>query len=630
MNNEIQLFESVYKPKAGGVKVKTIGKMVSQSDLSRTDVLLREAIQNSYDAKIDNKKALDVSLNCYKFSAKQWDDIDKLLSKAGKIGSVLGKKLTSGSYNLEIADRNSTGLIGYCGFQEHPQEGHEEKFHHFIYMTGNDDANKDQSSGGSFGVGKGALYKYSSVGTIVVYSRIKSTNGFQTRFIICKIDENEPENVGRCWWGAEGKYDDGLTYAKPVVNYDADELAKLFGMQPFLEDETGTNILILNVVKNPDVSSFEETFEDEIPIKLTHWFWAKMVSPNIGKRINFRLSLNNYDITDAIPDPREIYPYSSFVHAYQDCCDFYTHKGGLEHNGITIVKFDKPIVEIGGIFLRKRGLQEFIHDKYIKVDWNKPVVALMRDVEFIVEYHEINVDIGNTHVNCFGIFHTNRLGCSKNSNDPEEVEHYFRDIENQTHNKWNHNDNYPNNYLKKVMLQIPEAVKTFLDIKTSIGNAASISGLVAQKFGSKLGFGFAGGASDPQSDISKTTNGKNEKKSHFTRRDAPVEIEKSKEGKKVIKIQYDAKILPEKPLIISTIPIIKSSDPHDSQTALPSELKILSITYTGRDKTTMIIPPKQPYNIFNIEKSGVYTLSVEADLQCAFDINVKKQEVNNG
>ena len=624
MSTDIKLFESVCKQRAGGNTTKAVTRTIASTGLSRTDVLLREAIQNSYDAKLDNKKPLNVALNCYKFDKEQWDKIEHLLLDAGAIGEILGRKISSTFYNLEITDRNSTGLIGYPGFQENIREGIEEKFHHFIYMTGNDEINKDKNSGGSFGFGKAALYKYSFLRTIVVYSRIQSNGQFQTRFIICKIDEREPDKISRCWWGAEGHYEDGITYAKPILNKDADNLAKLFGMQPFYNDETGTDILILNAEKNVDIDSFATTFEEEIPVKLTHWFWAKMVSPNVGKKIEFTMSLNNEDITVNIPDPKDTYPYSCFVRAYQDCCDYYTHKSGVDHSGITIVNHGKPVVDIGGIFLRKTGLRDYMFDKYISVDWKKPVIALMRDVEFIVEYHEVNIDTNNLHVNCFGVFHTNRLGCSKNSTDPEEVEHYFRDIENQTHDKWTHSENFPNNYLLTLQKQIPDAVKKFLDIKTNIGNAASISGLVAQKFGSKLGFGFVGGASDPRTDIPSGAPG--EKRSTFSRRDAPIEIEKSKENKKIVKIQYDAKIIQNKPLTLSMIPVIKSSDPHDSQTALTTELKILNTSFTGRDKMTLIAKPKQPGNVFTIEKSGVYTLSVEADIQCAFDINVKRQD----
>ena len=494
--SNIKLFESVCKQRAGGSTTAAVTRTISNTSLSRTDVFLREAVQNSYDAKLDNKKPLKVALNCYKFNKEQWDKIEHLLIASGAIGTVLGRKINSTFYNLEITDRNSTGLIGYPGFQENIKEGIEEKFHHFVYMTGNDEINKAKDTGGSFGFGKAALYKYSNLRTIVIYSRIQSNGVFQTRFIICKIDERESDKVSRCWWGAEGHYEDGITYAKPILNKEADDLAKLFGMQPFYNDETGTDILVLSAIKRDEHETFEQTFENEIPVKITHWFWAKMVSPNIGKRIDFSLSLNNEDITDNIPNPKEAYPDSCFVRAYQDCCDFYTHKGGVDHTGITIVQHGKPIVEVGAIFLRKIGLRDFIYDKYIPIKWETPTIALMRDVEFIVEYHEVNIDIGNLHTNCFGVFHTNRLGCSKNSEDPEEVEHYFRDIENQTHDKWTHLDSFPNDYLKTVIRQLPESVKRFLDIKTNIGNAASISGLVAQKFGAKLGFGFKGGASE--------------------------------------------------------------------------------------------------------------------------------------
>lgn len=629
---DIKLFESIYKPRAGGTTTKAVTRTIANTGLSQTEVLLREAIQNSYDAHLGNNKPLKVKLNCYKFSKDSIEYISSLFKNAGKIGENLEKRFLTNYYNLEISDRNTTGLIGFNGFYEGDSnqinENHvEQKFHHFIYMTGNDDV-KDKGAGGSFGFGKAALYKYSDFRTIVVYSRIysKVSNQYQSRFIICRIDDRLPEKESRCWWGAEGKYSDGTTYAKPINGEDADFLAQKFGMTPFTETETGTDILILKANIKEGEESFKPTFEEEIPVLICHWFWPKIITQNFQKKIEFSLFLNKEDITENIPDPTEIYPYSTFSRAFRNCVDYYSHKAGSNNNDVVPVIFERPYVELGGIFLKKVGIRQFMYDKYIKTDFSKPQVVLMRDVEFIVKYEEIDVDTSNTHTTCFGLFHTNRLGHRQSGDDAQEVEHYFRDIENQTHNQWTHSDILPYNYLGKLNKVLPESVKKCLDIKTSIGNSASISGLVAQKFGAKLGFGFIGGASDVGHDENLKIE-KQKKKSCFLRRNIPVELDVEK-GITILTVSYEAKIENGHPLIIELIPVIKSSDPKESEIALEDEIKIKYLSFTDRDGTISKTPPTQPGNIFKIQKSGEYKLILESRIDCAFDIQIKRMEVN--
>ena len=623
---EVQLFESIYKPRAGGTTTKAVTRTIANTGLSQTEVLLREAIQNSYDAHLNNNKPLKVNLKCYKFSKDSVEFISNLFKKTGKIGQSLEKNILMSYYNLEISDRNTTGLTGYNGFQERESDV-EEKFHHFIYMTGNDDV-KDKGSGGSYGFGKAALYKYSDFRTIVVYSRIysKVSNQYQSRFIICRVDDRLPEKESRCWWGAEGKYSDGTTYAKPINGEEADLLAKKFGLTSFSENETGTDILIMKATVKDGLESFEPTFEEEIPALICHWFWPKIITQNLQKKIDFSLFLNEEDITENIPDPTETYPYSTFSRAFRNCVDYYSHKAGSNNDDVVLVNFERPYVELGGIFLKKVGIRPFMYDKYINTDFSKPQVVLMRDVEFIVKYEEVDVDVSNTHTTCFGLFHTNRLGHRQNGDDSHEVEHYFRDIENQTHNQWTHSDLLPFNYLGKLNKVLPESVKKCLDIKTSIGNTASISGLVAQKFGSKLGFGFIGGASDTVSDDTRKT-GETKKKSSFTRKNVPVELS-IENNSTILTVSYEAKIENSIPMLIDLTPVIKSSDPKESEIALENEIKIKYLSFTDRSGTNSMTPPKQPGNLFKIIKSGDYKLILESNINCAFDIQMKKVELN--
>lgn len=622
---DFKLFESIYKPRAGGTTTKAVTRTIANTGLSQTEVLLREAFQNSYDAHLENNKPLKISLNCYKFAKPNMEFISKLFKESGKIGESIEKRILCSYYNLEISDRNTTGLTGYNGFQE-GESDIEEKFHHFIYMTGNDDV-KDKNSGGSYGFGKAALYKYSDFRTIVVYSRIysKNANQYQSRFIICRIDDRLPEKESRCWWGAEGKYSDGTTYAKPINGEQADYLAKQFGMSPFTEDETGTDILILKPTVREDLDSFAPTFKEEIPYLICHWFWPKIITQNLQKKIEFHLFLDNKEITESIPDPTETYPYSTFARAYRNCVDYYSHKAGANNDDVHLVIRKSPYIELGAIFLKKTGIRDFQLDKYIKTDFTKPQIVLMRDIEFIVKYEEVCVDDSNTHTTCFGLFHTNRIGHRQNCEDLQEVEHYFRDIENQTHNQWTHSDTLPYNYLSKVQEALPESVRECLNIKTTIGNSASISGLVAQKFGSKLGFGFKGGASDiNHEDLRKIKETK--KRSSFIRKNEPIELSIDK-GITNLTVQYEAKIVEGMPLTLDLTPVIRSSDPKESEVALESEIKIKYIAFEDKNGNLMT-PPKKPGNVFTITKTGTYRLILESHIDCAFDVQIKRIEVN--
>lgn len=148
------LFESIFRLRAGGVTTKAAVKALGTTDMGHTDVFLREAVQNSYDAKQENGKPLELFINCYHFDDEQCAFLRNMLAASGEHGKGLAAKINTAFYNIEIADRNSVGLTGKAGFKEEDTgDGEEERFHHFVYMTGNDE-NKSDLAGGSYGFGK--------------------------------------------------------------------------------------------------------------------------------------------------------------------------------------------------------------------------------------------------------------------------------------------------------------------------------------------------------------------------------------------------------------------------------------------------------------------------------------------
>ena len=621
----MEIFEYPYSRRAGGTTTAAITRTLDSTSLTHTEVLLREAVQNSYDAKLNNDKPLELYFNCFRFEKQQIKDIQKLIGKDGlnKEGEKLVQKIYSSSYNLEIADRNSTGLSGKGGFQEDRHSGMEEKFHHFIYMTGNDD-NKVDSSGGSFGFGKAALYKYSGLRTIAVYTRVLNEGKYETRFILCRIDERIKEDCGRCWWGAVGRYKDKTEYAAPLLNEDADNAAVCFNMKPFAEEETGTDVLLLDVSGHKDLQewmpncTFENTFKDFFPELILHWFWPKTSCPNPAKQINFHMTFEKQDCSDRLLAPEDYYPYKFFAKSLKKFYEFgdYSAANVDEENGIFALEAKSPKQDIGRIILQKCN----IHDgelKYKEFIFSEPTVVWMRDVEFIVKYYHPapqNLKEGKT---VFGIFHTN-----------PELEQYFRTFENQTHDEWNfkkqtkedgYERDYTHNYIRLVGPAIDQAIKKYCGVSDKIESGSNVSPGIAEQLGKFLGFGYRGGSSfEPKDPTVSRRSGGGGKRPAFRRTNSAPDLV-YEDGRKVILIDYEAANI-TKPQTISLVPYLKSNDKEKTiEMAGDNELKIVGAVFKNQDVAVEKSEEKKCY-LMEIEDNGKYQIKIEYGVQCSFDI----------
>mgnify|MGYP006873068769 CR=1 FL=1 len=71
------------------------------------------------------------------------------------------------------------------------------------------------------------------------------------------------------------------------------------------------------------------------------------------------------------PTSTKTNPYSTFSRAFRNCVDYYSHKAGSNNDDVVLVNFERPYVELGGIFLKKVGIRPFMYDKYINTDFSK-------------------------------------------------------------------------------------------------------------------------------------------------------------------------------------------------------------------------------------------------------------------
>lgn len=637
-NNQIELDECPFTSGMGTINASGVIKNIRGSKLSVTEVFLREAVQNSYDAREKSedprkKKQLIFNMHAYKFSELQFETLKNLLDKSKTSNSFfqkyLKKNISKSMLNIEISDTNTTGLLGSI---EPTDKIEGQNFADFVYSTGSKKI--DDNTGGTFGFGKAALYAYSQARTIAVYTKIAARNlvnnekVYQSRFIIITSDERISDTKSdRCWWGVRKPFKDASrgTYAAPALDKDADIIAKSLGMSVFDYDETGTKILIFNA--GPDELpkdiydnklSMEEVFKENIPKYLVHWYWNKI----INKNIDFHLYFENQEIL--IDNPKDIYPYNKFWESY------YKYRINLQLGKTNTTKtfcpvfYERPKVNLGYISLSNTIARKIKYKELFDCfETNTPVIAYMRGIGHIVYYSKVPIDSNNFEETCYGIFKTDKNSAPEGEKRGS-IDRYFRDIENQTHDRWEHRkEEFPRNYLKTVKNKVIEMVRNNCIVQIEEEKATDISIMIQRTLGTKLMPYIAniGGAKAPMPNDANVENKVNKNKSSISQTGkSSVLIEKNN---KIILIEYKINVKDKKIIEIKSVtPRIKTMDSSEIPIIDFSVLKFVSIETHFKDGTTSILS-RAP---FVINKSQTAYFRIECKKNCIFDIKIDWEE----
>ena len=168
------------------------------------DLLIREAIQNSMDARRLDKNYVKEEINVDQFNIRELIKFFPQISELLYIKSRLG-------YNkyISISDRNTIGLTGPIRIQD--IEG--TNCGRFLSLTeGIAKPQENQGAGGSWGYGKTVYYRI-GIGLVIFYSRIKEDNQYKDRLMACLVENEKDENsilnydkqykskTGVAWWG---------------------------------------------------------------------------------------------------------------------------------------------------------------------------------------------------------------------------------------------------------------------------------------------------------------------------------------------------------------------------------------------------------------------------------------------
>lgn len=295
-------------PATGSQTASGIRRQLGKSELDPVNVLVREAVQNCWDARLPGHDPISVSFSLDRIGnrAVAWRRV--LLGNSGS-GPVLGAGmnlkscLTTNDYVLTISDRRTTGLGGPLRANQPVRRGETANFVQFIRNVGEP---RDQDlGGGTYGFGKSILYTFSKCSTILVRTRCPAGEQHPDRLIGASLGSifEDPEGrrfTGRHWWGVVGEDD----IPDPLLAHEVGTVSDELGIPP-RDESTGTDVLI--IAPSMDIDGVEGDpmkLGEKIVAAIIWNLWPKMGSARRRKTIDFTVSVDG--MTIPIPELKRI------------------------------------------------------------------------------------------------------------------------------------------------------------------------------------------------------------------------------------------------------------------------------------------------------------------------------------
>lgn len=502
---------------------------IQNNSMSTIDLMIRESLQNSLDAGIDNigiYRSVDVNYTIGKFTKTN------LTNELEGISVDLKNKIkeTECSF-ISIEDKNTVGLNGKIKYSDAKEKYG--NFRKLVYEIAKPQTKED--AGGSWGYGKTVYFRV-GIGLVVFYTRFKE-NGEYVERLACTYIEDETKynsllhnikrnNRGIAWFGDE---QNGSPY--PIENHDyISNFLKIFDLKCYAGRETGTKIIIPFINKKELLNDinykkeywnnncfWKDNFEETLENAILQWYAPRINNKNykevfdkpflkvyinnqkikfnddenyffkvISELYNLAL-LNNYNISYN-PDINHILDYDVKTVKYSKLKG--QNSGSIAFCKIPIKSFElSPYTYIGIENNTSNG--------------NRPIIGFCRKPGMIVDYQISNKwadKIPNTPEDeiLIGIFVLNSNAIFK---DCFKLELYIRKSEMADHNAWDDVYIEEKNYGKVVATICKNTKKIIQDSlkENELNKPRRIIG-ISQKLG-KLFLPTTGYGSTPQTSI---------------------------------------------------------------------------------------------------------------------------------
>lgn len=312
-------WDSQTYPPDGASAAEGIRSQLGRPSLDLLTVLVREAAQNSWDARSDQPGSnVRFGLDLHTVSPAHAHAWRSLLLEGGPRNAdhfPLRKSLNATSIRvLAVSDRGTKGLGGPTRADVVADERRD-----FITFVRNVGEPRDtELGGGTYGFGKGIFFMLSKPHTVLIHTRAESGGRLETRLIGSSLAHSFTEfsaagdarYTGRHWWGRKAG---GVV--EPLVDREAEAMIDRLGLEQFAPSETGTTIVVIDPELDDDMSDAEELGTYLAETIMWH-LWPKMLPRSDGHPVMyFDVSVDGQRYE--VPDPETTMPISMFVEAYR-------------------------------------------------------------------------------------------------------------------------------------------------------------------------------------------------------------------------------------------------------------------------------------------------------------------------
>ena len=474
----------------------SLQRLIQNNNMPVLDLLVRESIQNSLDARKRDSKYVEVNYITGSFKSE---------SLAGELES-LTEPLTRRFGNekqrfLAIRDAYTEGLTGVMDYRQVKDNiyGNLLKLVYEICKP-----QETEGAGGSWGIGKTVYFRI-GIGLVIYYSRIKKEDGSYESRLAASYVENEtsPDAMipvyknmskrGIAWWGES--VEENVT--QPVTDNEyIGSFLKIFGIEQYQGDETGTTIIIpyinevellsnnrveyLNDQEQPIIPFWGHKIEEYISVSAQRWYAPRLNNAHYQQGAFLRLRINGKGISRDEMEPvfrvvQSLYNFASYVDEEDILVNVEEKKREsiivrkyMEDTTAGVLAFAKVSRQLLGMNApdNKPEPRMYFNSEVDSQDGNMPIVCFTRKPAMIVSYEHDGVWIPNnvrTSSNdeyIIGVFVLNSYNRLKGCPSALTLEEYVRKSEMADHTSWS--DWSEGLYNPRIVSKIQSGVNKFL------------------------------------------------------------------------------------------------------------------------------------------------------------------------
>jgi hypothetical protein len=416
-------YSEPYQP-TGGLAAEGVINQLGRPDIESLEVLVREAVQNCWDARRATRRAIRVEIGRQELDAKVVARLAAEVFVDPPPEVPIVAELRPGMAILYFADFGTTGLGGPTRADQ-VVEGSRRDFVDFVRNIGQPPDN--DFGGGSFGYGKAAFYIASRARTIVLDTLCETASGLERRLICAALGSNHKQRghwyTGRHWWGV---IVDGVP--EPLTGKRAEKTAALLGLPP-REGRGGLGTTVAVVSPGIGPEGKPDAVMPFVAEALAWNFWPRMISTPGGEKATMSFKVTDNGRTVRVPDPRAHPRLRGFVEAMDRL-----RADAVEVDPMVIdraIACERPIQHLGRLVIQKGPIAAVDLVEGALVTHGMQItanavhhVALMRNAELVVRYRP-----GPEPT-------TGRFGYSGVFRCSLDTDQAFRSAEPPTHDDW--------------------------------------------------------------------------------------------------------------------------------------------------------------------------------------------------